>query len=62
MTTPRFHVGERVEEVITDDHRPGTVAYCYSPPHEALVAVRLDGTSVPLAFHVDDVRRIGRRS
>jgi hypothetical protein len=55
-TKPKFRVGDRV---VDHDGKTGVVIYVYSEPElrDQLVAVRLDGELVPLAYHVADLRK-----
>lgn len=58
----KFHKGDRVEDVTS--HRCGTIIYVYeeSGIRDELVAVIWDDhlDKPPLAYHVDDVRRLRR--
>jgi hypothetical protein len=55
-----FAIGDRVED--TDSHRAGVVVHLYGHEEirDELIAVRFDDYPVPLAVHVDDMRRIGK--
>jgi hypothetical protein len=63
MRKLKFRVGDRVLDRETG--RAGTVVHVYkeSEIRHQLVAVRFNGKLVPLAVHVDDLRkpRAGRR-
>jgi hypothetical protein len=57
---PKFKIGDRVED--PDSHRRGSVVYIYQAPSD-LIAVRFDDhPGVPLAVHVDDVRKLPKSS
>jgi hypothetical protein len=60
----RYQVGDRVV-VRATPHRTGTIVHVYKEPpiRDQLVAIRLDGSLTPLAYHINDIRksRIGRR-
>jgi putative tryptophan/tyrosine transport system substrate-binding protein len=57
MTSPRFRVGDRVEDAVS--HRAGD-CHVYDDVNirAALMAVRWDDNPIPLAVHVDDVRGV----
>ena len=56
----KFAIGDRVADI--DSHRGGTVVHLYGEKdiRDELIAVRFDDSDVPLAVHVDDMRRIGK--
>jgi hypothetical protein len=64
MCKLKFRVGDRVLDRGTG--RAGTVVHVYKEPEirDQLVAVRFNGKLVPVAVHVNDLRkpRAGRRS
>jgi hypothetical protein len=60
----RYRIGDRVV-VRATPHRTGTIIHVYKEPpiRDQLVAIRLDGSLTPLAYHTGDIRksRIGKR-
>jgi hypothetical protein len=54
----KFSIGDRVQD--PDSRRIGTVVHVYREEEirNELVAVRFDDHDVPLAVHVDDVRKL----
>jgi hypothetical protein len=59
--TRKFKIGDRVQD--PDSHRAGRVVYVYTEPElrDELVAAKFDDHDVPLAVHVDDVRKLRQR-